>query len=935
MVRIINLLKTDREEEKKGYNKKRMKLIILSVLLLTGVNQWYSQNKNTSILNNNEYQEYLFVQKAISYIFDRDSLSGFEEDIAFKEIENESTDPLVQKWLMYLKKREFINHKYHLYHEDIDSYFKTGSQNNVYSVACNNEDFETGDFTGWIVNTGVVTDACSGSGCCPNGFGLATVLTTPFTDPYVGAIGASPFGGTRVAQLNDAAVGARAVRIRKNITVGPNNALFQFAYIAVLNVPSNSHPCCAVPKIKIRIIDPSGNILGCPQVEISVPQGGCPPLPAGWVNAGSVVYNPTWQIGSIDLTAFLGQNISIIVDVYDCTWTGHFGYAYFDAICKPITLDVNGIQFPAGSNNISVTACGASTATLTAPAGLAPYNWNGPGGSGIVNNPNQAITTSVAGVYTLVMKSPGICAPIVKTVTLNFSPPISLSVSSSTSSICSGQSVTLSATSSMAGGTYTWSPGGNNAPSVVVSPSSTQIYTVNYTAPNNCPASAQFTVNVNPTPNIALSSATLCSGNSVIINSTVNPGGGTYTWVPTGSNSSSITVTPPTGINTYTLNYITSAGCYSNAVTNVTVYPTPTLAINNPTVCYQSSSVLQPTIIPSSGSYTWLPGGQNTSTIAVSPPSNTTYTLIYQTSDGCTNSIVSNVIVIPNPSITIVGNYTYCESPVNSLVLSPTVSPGGGVYVWYPNYVMSPTIAVSPTATTVYTVQYTDVSTGCKSEATTTVYVRPGFKYLDFKGQPWQLCANNATTILSSSVIVSSGTYSLYWNLGSIASPSTASGSSVMVSFNTTGGLVPVTLIATNIYSGCKDSIKHNIQIEPLPDINFLYNVVNCRWDSIQFINLSWVGGMSNITNYFWDFGDGNTSNVKDPKHLYLSSGTYTVTLIAQTDFGCTDTLIKPIQVFSEVTAGIILSSQTSMCLCKSRNIAAFRHNGSGNPVGI
>ena len=37
---------------------------------------------------------------------------------------------------------------------------------------------------------------------------------------------------------------------------------------------------------------------------------------------------------------------------------------------------------------------------------------------------------------------------------------------------------------------------------------------------------------------------------------------------------------------------------------------------------------------------------------------------------------------------------------------------------------------------------------------------------------------------------------------------------------------------------------------------------------------------------WFWEFGDGNTSNLQNPNHTYYSSGAYTVKLTASNDDG-------------------------------------------------
>lgn len=54
----------------------------------------------------------------------------------------------------------------------------------------------------------------------------------------------------------------------------------------------------------------------------------------------------------------------------------------------------------------------------------------------------------------------------------------------------------------------------------------------------------------------------------------------------------------------------------------------------------------------------------------------------------------------------------------------------------------------------------------------------------------------------------------------------------------------------------------------------------------VQFRNLSSQGAV----RYLWDFGDGETSTLFEPKHEYNATGTYGVTLIAYNQLGCPDT---------------------------------------------
>ena len=53
----------------------------------------------------------------------------------------------------------------------------------------------------------------------------------------------------------------------------------------------------------------------------------------------------------------------------------------------------------------------------------------------------------------------------------------------------------------------------------------------------------------------------------------------------------------------------------------------------------------------------------------------------------------------------------------------------------------------------------------------------------------------------------------------------------------------------------------------------------------VLFYNLS-----QSSSQWTWDFGDGNTSNEKNPEYFYQKAGTYTIKLMANNDFGCADT---------------------------------------------
>ncbi len=86
-----------------------------------------------------------------------------------------------------------------------------------------------------------------------------------------------------------------------------------------------------------------------------------------------------------------------------------------------------------------------------------------------------------------------------------------------------------------------------------------------------------------------------------------------------------------------------------------------------------------------------------------------------------------------------------------------------------------------------------------------------------------------------------------------------------------------------------------NVIVNPQAKANFYVNDI-CESDSASFINLS-----KNAKSYSWKFGDANTSNKTNPKHLYDLKGTVcwpnNVTLVATGANGCSDSISKPIVI--------------------------------------
>lgn len=109
----------------------------------------------------------------------------------------------------------------------------------------------------------------------------------------------------------------------------------------------------------------------------------------------------------------------------------------------------------------------------------------------------------------------------------------------------------------------------------------------------------------------------------------------------------------------------------------------------------------------------------------------------------------------------------------------------------------------------------------------------------------------------------------------------------------TSVGSFDVSLTLTDS-AGCVTSLQKINYITatgPLPA--FTNPLLACVNNDVSFTNTSTsLGGT--ITNYLWDFGDGNTSTLENPTHTYTNTGIYNVSLYLQDDNGCDTTLIKP-----------------------------------------
>ena len=125
-----------------------------------------------------------------------------------------------------------------------------------------------------------------------------------------------------------------------------------------------------------------------------------------------------------------------------------------------------------------------------------------------------------------------------------------LAISASSSTICSGQSINLTASGAT---NYLWSTGATSS-SITINPNINTTYSVTTTYSAACSDTKTISVTVNQTPTVVVANGTICAGNSFTINPT---GAATYTY----SNGSAIV--SPVNTSTYTITGSSFQNCIS------------------------------------------------------------------------------------------------------------------------------------------------------------------------------------------------------------------------------------------------------------------------------------------------------------------------------------------------------------------------------------
>jgi gliding motility-associated-like protein len=603
----------------------------------------------------------------------------------------------------------------------------------------------------------------------------------------------------------------------------------------------------------------------------------------------------------------------------------------------PVTFTITVAITPTVTAPSSQTICaGASTTAITFTGTATTYNWtnsntaiglgaNGTGDIAAFVGTNTG-TTPISGTITVTPTS-GTCLGIVQTFTITINPsvtptftqlgpyclnqtPAALPTSSTNNPAITGTwNPTTISTTANGTQTYTFTPNAgqcavNTTMNIVVNSSITPTFTqlgpfcqnaaptalpttssnnpgitgtwnpttistatvgnATYTFtpnPNQCAATTTMTISTVSTPTIALTPQTICSGQTITITPTVNPTGGTYLW-SNNQTTSTITVSP-TATTSYSLLY-SLTGCNANSTVSITVNPnvTPTFGTLGPYCQNQTPGVLNAISLNS------ITGTWNPTTISTTTAGNQTYTFT-PAAGVCATNYTQTILVNPlvNPTFNPIG--PLCQNDANpALPLSSTNTPSI-TGIWNPASISTSTIG-----TTNYT--FTPTSGQCASTTNLSISVvaspTPTINASVING-----CAPLSTTLSTQSI--PNATYT--WTSNGVNIGTGASLNSVFQNAGCFDIALTVSLGACQSTASSNDLIC--IEAPPTAAFTVSPNSFTNSTETASFNNNS-----TGATAYSWDFGDGQTSTLENPSHIYSGiNSNILATLTASSPLGC------------------------------------------------
>ncbi len=547
---------------------------------------------------------------------------------------------------------------------------------------------------------------------------------------------------------------------------------------------------------------------------------------------------------------------------------------------------------------------------------------------GLSINPSTGtinLSVSNLGTYTLSYTTNGSCpnASSITMTIINANPAATFTYS--TASFCQVGSVFPVFATGASAGIFSVTPSGLvfvhvNTGEIDLAASTPGTYTVTNTIPvsgscNAVSATTTITVSASDDASFTYSSATYCTSGTNPTPVITGLPGGTFSSSPVG-----LSINPSTGtinlftsaLGTYTLTYTTNGACPNSSSIMMTIADTTPSAffsyIDDP-YCQGAPNPL-PAFVPgsSAGIFSATPAGLvfvnvNTGEIDLTASAAGTYNVINTIpASGSCDSATGTAVVIINPAPVITATpspQTICIGGSTSITLSSSM--GGTNCFWTvvetgvsgasagtgPSITQTLNLTGNIPGTAVYTV--TSTAGGCAGAPIDVIVYVNFLPVANISSAVTTLanCGNPTGGISGITMITGQPPFQYVWTdtLGTVVENNVDLDS-------VPPGIYTLTVTDTN---GCTITAA-SFSIIATPPVIAQYTadtLIGQTPFTINFTNTS-IGA----SNYLWDFGTGDTSNLINPVYTYLPLGQSTVCLTAISPTGCIDSICDTVDVF-------------------------------------
>jgi len=594
------------------------------------------------------------------------------------------------------------------------------------------------------------------------------------------------------------------------------------------------------------------------------------------VVGGTTPYTYAWSNGSTDQDlngVAAGDYVLDVTDANGCSAQLTLTITQPELLIMTVDTVVNSTCSGASDGAITVSATG----------GTAPYTYTWPA----LGQSGSSVTDLGAGVYEVQVVDANGCSWSLN-VTVGQPNSIVAQVDVTSNVGCNGSAdatAVVSATGGTAPYSYQWS---NSTTDSVATGFAAGTHSVTVFDANGCDTTLFFAITEPEVLDLTVTDlqAVVCYG-AANGSAEVAATGGTEPYSISWSNNIIGSVADNLDAGSYTA-YVSDANGCSDSVIVVITQPDTIELIQHSTnmvTCFGGNDG-EITVLIDGGvapyTYDWPAIGQTGNT--ATGLSAGWYTFVAADAGGCTYTDSLEITQPTQVAVTASADTAIC--PGNAVVISASASGGAGnySYTWNNGLGFGASHSVSPSQTTTYSVQAFDQS-GCPAQSDSVTVSIANVPVASFSSSSIAACTLPADVSFTNT---STNATAYEWLLGNGQTSNVFEPTTIYA----TAGSYTVTLIATSGV-GCADTATGVVLVEEVPVANFnIGNAQGCAPLLVSFDNGSGPG-----LTYFWDFGDGTSSNIPNPTHFYEGPGDYTVSLIVSSPGGCSDTL--------ELTGGV------------------------------